>query len=350
MFLLAHLFLIYDHPVLVNTLAAAIFLGDPRQGLASEADGDERNRSLFAATEDASFCISPRASFAPPETQFDGTGVSNPLPPPLPATLADAVDSGGGSEAAATPLVLDEPVGDIIDEAADASPADDVVADDAADPGNSPTIASHCGGSGSDDLKGAGKGLPVPTPNSAAATSTNPTGGSDTMATATSTNPTDGGDTMATSGADVDSTPTAAPEPEGPPTDRSAMPSEGDSGGGGGGGGGGVLGSAGTFREALYDNLQCEPDDVRALLALLLLYTIMNNRGIYTRILVASGLQKPIETAVVGDYDQPLLGRVLEVMHAAADLQRKTRLVTLNLATKLARDLTMRPVIPCHWC
>jgi hypothetical protein len=325
MFMLAHLFLIYDHPVLVNTLAAAIFLGDPRQGLAGEADGDERNRSLFAATEDASFCLAPRSSFAPPETQFDGTGVSNPLPPPLPATLADAVDRGVSSEATATPVGLDEPDGDIIDEAADASPAGDVVADEAGDAGSSPNVASQSGDSG--DLKGAGKSLPVATPDSAAATSTNPV---------------DGGDTMATAGADADNTPTTAPESEGTATDRSARPSEGDSGGGGGG----VLGSAGTFREAVYDNLECEPDDVRALLALLLLYTIMNNRGIYTRILVASGLQKPIETAVVGDYDQPLLGRVLEVMHAAADLQRKTRLVTLNLATKLARDLTMRPVMP----
>jgi protein CLEC16A len=53
---------------------------------------------------------------------------------------------------------------------------------------------------------------------------------------------------------------------------------------------------------------------------------------------------KPPSTAVNGEYNNHLVGRILSVITAAANLQERSRLITLQLSIKLIQDLAMRAI------
>lgn len=93
----------------------------------------------------------------------------------------------------------------------------------------------------------------------------------------------------------------------------------------------------------LYDLLECKEDDVVPLLTMTLLYGVINNRGLYVRILREINLERPSVKAETGDYDHAVVSRLIGVIKFCTDFTKKARLITLGLAWQLLQALTMCP-------
>jgi hypothetical protein len=353
MFLLAHIFLLFEHPSLINSVAATLLLGNPDMGAAIDSeDGKELGYGLNDLAAGSVVKITPTAAFAEPVEFFTaaGIGVSEVSVRSIsPVLLPDAGAGVGGGTA--NPMAALLSLNTIEGRSHSLSFAED----DADGSGAFATAAGDRTASGEYGLLGdaVAAGDPIgdgevvdasqydelepvaPAPNAGYGLWEGPA--ADVVGTvgAASVESSDsppileaGADTPASvedGNAAVDGS-VASPDAE-PAVAPIVMP---------------YSGVNHCFRDTIYGYLCITADDVKALLSLLLIYSLMMNRGIYNRILASAGLVKPPATAVNGEYNKPLMDRVLSVITAASNLQEKSRLITLQLSIKLVQDLAMR--------
>eukprot|EP00041_Stephanoeca_diplocostata_P016367 m.322018 g.322018 ORF g.322018 m.322018 type:complete len:992 (+) comp20344_c1_seq1:243-3218(+) len=93
----------------------------------------------------------------------------------------------------------------------------------------------------------------------------------------------------------------------------------------------------------LFALLDCRTDDVVTLQAMVLLHAIMANQGTYQRILNDVGLHRPCAGAAQGDYNHDLVSRLLDVIAEGSKYGHAVRIVTLTLACQLVQTLTVCP-------
>lgn len=327
MFLLSHTFLLFDHPALINMLAATLLLGDPRLGLTNNPDDkDDLPRHLEEIADSVLVDVNTSPVYKRPQKFYAAAGIGrdSPQPPEVASAAAElspeqataSTTAGGGAPAPAqTPEAL---MANLLTlNAIDGQPIH--TPDGASDA--APVVVP----------------IPIFTPPATEGNATVQLPGADAnsgAAAAAAPGPVEALAAAAASASASVAVPAAAAFPG---DARSSPPStpplpELD------------LTTVGTkFRDNIYGFLACKKDDVMTLMSLLMFYTMMQNRGIYSRILKSAGLVKPAATAVVGEYNHELVSQILRVITTSADLQLRTRLVTLQLSIRMVQDLVMRP-------
>ena len=104
---------------------------------------------------------------------------------------------------------------------------------------------------------------------------------------------------------------------------------------------GAALGSA--FIVAVFDAMTADHSDLHALQALVLVYSMFNNRGLDKDVLNSVRFVEPSLSTALEDYNHELVAALLKLLGQCAVLDSRTRPVTLSLAIKIIRDLVLCP-------
>eukprot|EP00729_Bicosta_minor_P019075 gene19075-14167_t len=92
MFLLSHTFLLFDHPALINMLAATLLLGDPRVGLTNNPDDkDDLPRHLEEIADSVLVDVNTSPVYKRPQKFYAAAGIGrdSPQPPEVAGAAAE---------------------------------------------------------------------------------------------------------------------------------------------------------------------------------------------------------------------------------------------------------------------
>eukprot|EP00039_Didymoeca_costata_P006071 m.87280 g.87280 ORF g.87280 m.87280 type:complete len:954 (+) comp13100_c0_seq1:313-3174(+) len=296
LYLLAQVFLTFDEPHLINSLAASILLGNPDLGQVDSSS--EPPQSLDLKQEEAE-----QESKKEPEQQ-------------QPSEKQSGADDGniGAEEVIAEQETREERTLSVVAPSEDSERALSLVADDEIMseglPSNEPQIPSA---TGEDESLTNGAPPPRPPPPHQRDTAT-PT-------------PVSANDIQTFSSLPAGN---LSLQPGITHIDESAV----------------HQGYGTVFRDTVYELLRCEGHDLIGLMSLSLIYSMIKCKVLHPQVLERGGLSLPTVNSQSGEYNQVLVSQVLEIIKATSDVTAHYRFATINVACDVCKILLMTPPAP----